>query len=218
MILIDGFAIDCAEREEHSFDSEITEHPVETGADVADHVRARPIVVTIEGIVSDTPIGEIVAQGFREEGEKPSDAAKAKLLQIRDDREPVPLETSLGGYTNMLLESVSFPRSASDGDSLRFRATFKQVVLVTNLRRTIRVRVPRSAGKVVVGNKATTPVTVTPAVRPVVDTTKPPVRRVLTESGGSGLTSPSGQRITASGGSGSRYSPSGKVLTASGGG
>lgn len=216
MILIDGFPIDCAESESHDYDNEVTDHPVEKGVDISDHARARPIMVTLDGTVSDTPIGPVA--DLREDLDMPSDAAKAKLIQVRTDREPISLETSLGGYVNMVLERLSFPRSAEDGDSLRFVATFKQITVVTNERTVVRVRVPRAAGKVDRGNKATVPVTTTPAVRPVVDETKPPVRRVLTETGGSGSqVSPSGQRLTASGGSGSRYSPSGKVLTASGG-
>ena len=225
MILIDGYPIDCAITEDHTVDNEVTEHPVEKGADITDHVRARPVVVTLEGVVSDTPIGAIAGQrGARDDNGRlensPSDDARAWLLDIRNRREPVSIETSLGGYTDMLLESLSFPRSAQDGDSLYFRVTFRQASFVTNERTVIRTSQPRTSGQADRGNKPTQNAAAIKEERPkpTVDTTKQPTRRVLTSSGGSASgVSPSGRPLTASGGSGSRYSPSGKVLVGAGG-
>lgn len=188
MILIAGYPIDCAVTESHVVDNEVTEHPVEKGADIADHVRARPVSVTLDGIVTDTPIGVIANQrGERSVTgrlvNKPSDEARALLIQIRNKREPVSIETSLGGYTNMMLERLEFPRAADDGDSLRFRATFKQVTLVTNARTVVRVSSaqPRAAKKIDRGNKATATVTQAPeSPKPhaAVDTRRSPVRTV----------------------------------------
>jgi hypothetical protein len=165
---INGYEIDVAVREDHSFESEVTEHPVEVGADVTDHVRARPITVTLEGIVSDTPIGDM-AQRRQEftlvDGEAfaiPSEEALAFLLAIRDAREPVPIQTSLRSYESMMLQSLQIPRSADNGEALRFTATFVQVILVTNQRSVVRVSVPRAANKVNRGNKASAEVTAAP--------------------------------------------------------
>lgn len=54
---IDTLTLDAALSEKHETSIELTEHPVEEGADVADHVRKKPAVVTIEGLISNTPIG-----------------------------------------------------------------------------------------------------------------------------------------------------------------
>ena len=48
--------LDVDLQESHDLASDITEHPVEEGADVTDHVRPRLRRVTIEGYVSDTPM------------------------------------------------------------------------------------------------------------------------------------------------------------------
>lgn len=168
-VYIAGYEIDVALAEEHSFDSEVTEHPVETGADVADHVRARPIVVTVEGVVSNTPIGDLALrrnQFLSVGGEAfamPSDEVFAFLLDIRDKREPVTIETTLRRFENMVLESLSAPRSRETGDAFRFSATFKQIQLVTNARSTIKVAVPRASAKIDRGNKASPEV---PALTP----------------------------------------------------
>lgn len=166
--LINGYPLDVAISEDHDFESEVTEHPVEIGADITDHVRARPIRVSLEGVVSDTPIGDVVAQRSQftlvngEAFTKPSEEAFAFLLAIRDAREPVTIETSLRVFENMILQSLAVPRSSSNGDALRFRATFVQVQLVTNERVTVRVKLPNAAKKVDRGNRASADAAVPP--------------------------------------------------------
>lgn len=157
--IINGYELDVAVNEDHTFESEVTEHPVEIGADVADHVRARPITVTLEGIVSDTPIGA-VAQRRQQftlvNGEAfalPSEEALAFLRAVHEAREPVTIQTSLGSYENMMLRSLQVPRSTETGEALRFTASFVQVVIVQNLRTVVRVAVPRASNKVNRGNK-----------------------------------------------------------------
>ena len=144
-MLIAGFEIDAALNEDHSFDSEVTEHPVESGADIADHVRARPISVDIEGVVSFTPLVERTG--------RPTDDFFAHLIAIRDAKEPITIETSLKVFENMVLTSLSIPIDAKTGESLQFRATFVQIQLVTNVRTFVRVAAPRARGKLTRGNK-----------------------------------------------------------------
>lgn len=160
-VTIDTLFIDCATVEEHTFDSEITKYPVEQGVSVADHVRRLPTRVTIEGIVSDSPIGRMVAQRdsesfvietadgieIEQRSLKPSEFALAKLLAIHEAGEPVTVGTSLRVFPNMALESLTIPRDAETGFALRFRATFEQVRLVTNERTTIRTARPSGKKK-----------------------------------------------------------------------
>lgn len=187
MIIIADLELDASISEQHGFESEVTEHPVEEGADIADHVRARPIVVTIEGVVSDAPIGPVATR--RTANALPSDDALAKLLAIRDAREPVTIQTTLGNkspnevgkvYQNMVLTSLSIPRDSATGFALRFSATFTQIQLVTNERTTVRVSVPRGAKKVNLGNKPSAPVAANaiPATVPQVNPFKPATRRI----------------------------------------
>lgn len=170
MVTIDGFPIDVTISEEHTYESEATSYPVETGTDITDHIRPRPIVVTLEGIVSDTPLtkaavarvanGDFVAGllplddasdttafGEATSGLLPSDDALLRLIAIRDARQPVSIETSLQIFDNMAMIGLSIPRASDNGDALRFSATFQQIRFVTNERTTIRVAVPRAKGK-----------------------------------------------------------------------
>lgn len=53
---ISGFVLDATVNEVHSLESEPTEHPVEDGSPITDHIDVKPDQITIDGIVSDTPL------------------------------------------------------------------------------------------------------------------------------------------------------------------
>jgi hypothetical protein len=158
-VMIDGFEIDLAESEEHTLDSEITEHPVETGSDTADNIRNKPIYLMVRGVVSDTPVGPIAdRRGDRDtRGQlvnKPSDDFRAWLQAIRARREPIQVVSSKGViHENMGMERLSFVEDAKTGDAIRFVCGFKQLELVTNERTTVLVALPRAANKVNRGHK-----------------------------------------------------------------
>jgi hypothetical protein len=147
MILIDNHVFDAALFETHRRDSEVTEFPVESGADFTDHIRRLPIEVEIEGIVSDTPIGQVAL--LREldggSGVLPSEEALAKLEQIYERRQPVTIQTSKKLYERMAMTSLEIPVDRETGKALRFTATFRQIKVVTNQRIAIRA-VPVAQG------------------------------------------------------------------------
>lgn len=156
-IKIDEFEIDVAITEEHLFESEITAYPLEAGSEATDGIRKRPTKVTIEGMVSNTPIGAMAERRALTEG-LPADDARAWLEDIRERGEPVRLETSLRIYDNMAMESLQIPVNAENGDALKFTAVFREIFIITNARTTIRTAVPQHGKKVKKGSKPTTPV------------------------------------------------------------
>ncbi len=150
-IFIDGYEIDVTTSETHEFDSEITADPVEKGSDITDNQRLLPDSVTLTGVVSDTPIGDLANR--RVDGEVNSQFALDFLLEVREARQPVTIETSLRTYTNMLMKNLSVPKDAETGDALVFTATFREVRIVTNDRTTIEVALPRAKRKRNIGTK-----------------------------------------------------------------
>lgn len=166
-VMIDNYLIDVTLSEDHRFESDITEHPVESGASISDNIRPKPIMVTMEGLVSNTPLAEMAkirnirppaenalsalglsgaagALNHASTGIKTSEEAYAHLLTIWERREPVTIRTSLGTFENMALESISFPRASGEADALRFSATFKQIKVVKNKR--VKVAIPIATG------------------------------------------------------------------------
>lgn len=145
-VMIDDYVLDVTLSEDHEFESEITDYPVESGSNISDNIRPRPITVTMEGLVSKHPFDHIkLLRDVPESPHHPHDAY-AVLLAIREDREPVTIRTSLDVFKDMALQSLSMPRDASTGDALRFTAKFQQIQTVEN-KRSKRTAIPAGKGK-----------------------------------------------------------------------
>lgn len=164
---ISGYEIDAVLTEDNNVESEITDHPIESGGDITDHVRIKPRMVSLECIVSDTPVGALRTRRSAGDGSLliPSDVARGYMEFLQSQRVPVVLtktwtrsDGSQGSktYDNMMLQTLSENITADTGDAYKFKVTFKQVKKVTNNRTTVRVATPRSKKKQDRGNKATT--------------------------------------------------------------
>ena len=136
-VMINNYLIDVSVKEDHSFTADVTDYPVESGGSLSDNIRPKPITVTIEGIVSNSPLGEITTSrrtfaGPLATGQASTAEAYALLLAVWNGREPVTIRTSLGTFERMALTSLSIPKSKESGDALHFTAAFQQITLVTN--------------------------------------------------------------------------------------
>lgn len=129
---INGFFLDCLLSDSHVFDADVTEFPVESGATITDNIRNKPLVITMECLVSNAPLGQLVQ--LRDHPDESTDAAYDMLQKIRKDRQLVSISTSLRTFDNMALQGLTIPRESGRGDELKFTAIFKQVELVTHKR------------------------------------------------------------------------------------
>lgn len=149
-VMINGFLIDCALKENHTFDSDVTEYPVESGGKITDNILPRPITVEIEGLVTNTPLGPIATtretQGatLNLTSTSPADMMYEFFMRLRDDRKTFPIQTSLRTYNNMALKGLNIPRGDHMND-IKFTATFQQIQSIEN-KRTIRVSTPIGKG------------------------------------------------------------------------
>lgn len=146
------FVMDVTMTEEHSSDIQVTEHPVESGSDVTDNARPKPDMLTVEGFISETPIGEfwgrydsnnppVTTAGYQflnQVGGDPlpglgrAQAAFDLLRRLKDESEPIAITTQLHYYPTMLIESIRFPRDTTIGDSLKVSIKFRAVRFVTS--------------------------------------------------------------------------------------
>jgi hypothetical protein len=199
MIMIDGFPVDVAERETFDLRSTITGFPVESGGEIADHIQNEPYAITLEGRVSDTPLGEIeLLRGVLDEdgrlASKPSTDAFAFFLAVRKRRQPVTIVCSRGTFESMALEQLSVNDDRDSGDALVFVASFKQIIVVTNQRTSTRVAEPRAQSKLGLGMKSSPTVTSAKQLpanfRPAADKSRAAVRQA---TAGGGSTTSSGR-------------------------
>lgn len=134
-----GIVVDAAVGEEHKTSCDITENPVEDGAKITDHVQIKPAELSIDGVISDSPLGTPFVQNFqnakaavlsRLSGTSRSIDAYQKLVELQKKREPFTVVTSLKQYKNMILTELSVPRNAQLGNSVQFKATMREIRIV----------------------------------------------------------------------------------------
>lgn len=73
----DSIVLDATLRDDPTDEVEVTEHAVEEGSPVTDHARTLPVRLSLDGVISETPITE--AQALRSGIELPSPAIGAAL-------------------------------------------------------------------------------------------------------------------------------------------
>lgn len=128
-IVVDAFI-----HETHTLSSEITDHPVENGSVIADHIYNRPFTLVIDGIISNTPMNLVGLTAFDSAkryltGESNDVVAGAfdKIEVLFTKREPVTIATSLKIYDDMVLENLTVERGGGMPDFLQFKCTAKQI-------------------------------------------------------------------------------------------
>ena len=119
--------IDLVSSESHLLENQITEHPVETGVDITDHIRALPLKLVLSGLFSDTAISLLdrVERGIA--GEPHTIRAVQFFEELREKGYLVDIENRLKSYTGMAVESVTFNRGSNSGKSVAMQVSFKQV-------------------------------------------------------------------------------------------
>lgn len=141
---------DCVTSETHEGLSTLTEHAVESGAPISDHKRADPERVTIEALVTNTPLGAPPPSGYDSRAatvqtsfSKDGDGRPAVLVfsagfdrisevistlrRLRLEDTAVTLSTRVHTYEDVQIVGVTVPREPGDGDSVRLQIEIQQV-------------------------------------------------------------------------------------------
>lgn len=160
MIRIDGYLIDCTLKEDPQREAELTDHPIEQGADASDNMRVKNLTYEVEGIISDTPIGVVLDEPDRQNAglALPSAFGYQRLAAIHDEKRFVTvISPRYGKLTDMALIKFNAPVDKDTGRCTHFTGTFRKVIFVTNLRTTVRVAVPNTGPKTSAGALQPTP-------------------------------------------------------------
>ncbi|PZQ49758.1 MAG: hypothetical protein DI556_09815 [Rhodovulum sulfidophilum] len=117
-------AVDVAISTEHTREAEATQHPVEYGVMISDHIVRRPARLEISGFVTDTPL---FAAGFSL-GTARSSATFHLLNSMLDARAPIYVLTPRRLYPSMVIERVRVPEGREG--ALRFECSMKEITQV----------------------------------------------------------------------------------------
>lgn len=135
--------------ESHTLEFEASDHPIENGAVITDHVTQKLRTCTITAMFTNTPDeteieGEDVStyqNGSAEEGlplthNRSRDDLFAEIERLAMQRKPVRLVTALKVYPEMIILSVPVKRTSEDGESVKFQMTLREFK-TANLKKTL---------------------------------------------------------------------------------
>ncbi len=138
---LDSVVMDATLNETHTSTAQVTDHPVEDGSAISDHIIQRPDEIDIVGIVSNTPIeiieriGNILAGGVS----GPAGAASAAfdphraedayeaLLELKTTGALITITTGLRTYEKMAITRVAVSKDAATGDAVPLSISAREV-------------------------------------------------------------------------------------------
>jgi len=126
---IDKIEFDAVITEGATATARLTENPVESGANINDHIIIEPMTFTVEGVVSNSAsslgLGIVYSQ-FNDRAKE----AWNDLLELQITREPFTLVQGLKEYNNVVILSLSENQNKETANGLFFTATMKEIIFV----------------------------------------------------------------------------------------
>jgi hypothetical protein len=123
-----NYYFDAVLRVQHSSKRQITEHPVQWGAAVADHSYKIPDRVSLEIGMSDSMQSFDVTQYSAGGGGKSVNAYR-EFIALQDSGQPLTLNTRLKRYENMVIEDIPTIDTYETVNTLKCTITFKQILV-----------------------------------------------------------------------------------------
>ena len=129
--------------ENHALKFRVSDHPLQDGSTISDHVHQEMQECTIEGMFTNHPmrkLEEVNEVKFKDEYAtsevKPtvSNTALAnfeKLKLLAKQRKPVRLVCSLEIYPKMVITGIDYDRDSKSGSSIRFTITLRELKTVS---------------------------------------------------------------------------------------
>jgi hypothetical protein len=134
-VRIGQYILDVSLSEEHKFEADVTEYPVESGGSISDNIRPKPLHVSITGIVSDTPLTSNAINQL-----KPLPDPYADTPMTVDAISGGSVNTSSGG-TQGLINSLAAPSLAqNEVKFLRSEQAYNYLKSIFNSRDTVTIR------------------------------------------------------------------------------
>ena len=106
--------------------SKITNHPIESGATITDHIAIAPTTMQVEAIVSDSAFFRL-ADDPEPLGLGRSDAARTILQDMSDAGEVFDIQTADEVLENVAFVTLSMPKNKALDKAHRFNFTVQQI-------------------------------------------------------------------------------------------
>lgn len=109
---IDNLSCDVVISRTTTFESEVTEYPVEDGFSISDHVTRKPLKLSLDVVFTPTPVtwfNSLLGGGHK------LNVVLQSIAQIYQRGEPITIKLPDGIYTDMVMTSAPMPRNVQDG-------------------------------------------------------------------------------------------------------
>jgi len=129
---IQSISIDAIISEQASYQSTVTDEPVETGEEITDHIVNHAQTVDIKGVITDSPYGEtfdLINQNS--DNMSRSKSAYESLLALWANKTIFDVVSGFDIYTDMAFTNFTINRDANSGKAIDFNASFKHIVRVS---------------------------------------------------------------------------------------
>lgn len=127
---VGSYSFDVTFFERHQADIDITEQPIELGADITDHAFVKPLRLTVGGAVADVPL-RLNPSFDTSSSNARSSSAYQTILKSMYTRQMIRVQTGLANYPNMVMESLEAAQDKSTPDVFNFIMTLRQINVVS---------------------------------------------------------------------------------------
>lgn len=141
---IGGWFFDAFLNVNHTSTLRITDHPVQSGAAITDHAYMEPQELTFEIGMSD--VAQSLVDGQFTTGWSRSVTAYQVLKELQKSRVPMQVNTRLGVYQNMIIESITAPDNYETLYGLKCTVKMREIFIVEVATVTVSER-PQVTGK-----------------------------------------------------------------------
>lgn len=121
---IGDLQVDVVVSKETTFDSEVTQYPVEDGFPVADHVTRNPMGLTMEVVCTPTPVTFFADLGANQN--RLNEVTNA-IMKIYNEGDPITVKTADAIYKDMVMTHAPLPRTVDDGLCYKMQLDFVHV-------------------------------------------------------------------------------------------
>jgi hypothetical protein len=119
--------LDANLNEISSSSHQVTDHPVEDGSNISDHIIKDPEELQIDGLITNTPsslVDALSASSTRAED------AYDELKTLQENQEPVSVFTSKREYENMVITRLARTRNSGVGEAVQFSISLREIKTV----------------------------------------------------------------------------------------
>ncbi len=140
--IIGDLILDASHIENIKYSSKLTDHYVEDGSVISDHILLQPISLSIEGSITDDSIDIVgyaqsffnlpsfISSNLSNKGAKQV-AAYELLTGLYNSKSLVTVVAYLDTFTDMAIENLVFPNDANTGNRLFFKIELKKANFAT---------------------------------------------------------------------------------------